>query len=48
VALPANVRPGDHLQFHAIGAYSLAGRTRFNGHYSERLVVIDESIRALR
>jgi ornithine decarboxylase len=40
VELPADLRAGDHLEFGAIGAYSLAGRTRFNGHYSERMVSI--------
>jgi ornithine decarboxylase len=42
VELPADVRPGDHLEFGSIGAYSLAGRTRFNGHFSDDVVVIDE------
>lgn len=41
VELPRDLRAGDHLEFGAIGAYSLAGRTRFNGHYSERMAVID-------
>lgn len=40
VELPAGIRPGDHLEFGNIGAYSLSGRTRFNGHYSERIVEI--------
>jgi ornithine decarboxylase len=40
VALPADVRAGDYLEFGQIGAYSLSGRTRFNGHYSERIVRI--------
>jgi ornithine decarboxylase len=40
VELPADIRAGDHLEFGTIGAYSLAGRTRFNGHYSERMVSI--------
>lgn len=40
VCLPADTRPGDHLEFGQIGAYSLAGRTRFNGHYSDRIVTI--------
>jgi ornithine decarboxylase len=46
VELPADVRAGDYLEFGQIGAYSLSGRTRFNGHYSERIVHItaeDES-----
>lgn len=41
VELPADVRPGDHLEFSEIGAYSLAGRTRFNGHFSDAIVQID-------
>ena len=40
VPLPQDIRAGDHLEFGHIGAYSLSGRTRFNGHYSERLVEI--------
>jgi ornithine decarboxylase len=38
VELPAGIREGDVLEFGQIGAYSLAGRTRFNGFYSDRLV----------
>jgi ornithine decarboxylase len=40
VDLPADVRAGDHLEFGRIGAYSLTGRTNFNGHYSEDIVTI--------
>lgn len=40
VELPADIRPGDHVEFSNIGAYSLAGRTRFNGHYSDDVVTI--------
>lgn len=40
VALPQDVRPGDYLEFGSVGAYSLAGRTRFNGFYSDRVVRI--------
>jgi ornithine decarboxylase len=40
VELPEDVRVGDYLEFGQIGAYSLSGRTRFNGHYSERIVHI--------
>lgn len=40
VALPADVRPGDYLEFGNIGAYSLTGRTDFNGHYSDTIVTI--------
>jgi len=38
--LPDDIRSGDYLEFGNIGAYSLSGRTRFNGHYSERIVEI--------
>jgi len=41
LTLPAGIRPGDHLEFGEIGAYSLAGRTRFNGFHSERIVAIN-------
>ncbi len=44
VELPADVRPGDYLQFGRIGAYSLAGRTNFNGHYSEDIVSIGDDL----
>jgi ornithine decarboxylase len=40
VPLPADVRPGDYLEFGNIGAYSLSGRTDFNGFYSNRIVTI--------
>ncbi len=40
--LPANLRRGDYLQIHGMGAYSLAGRTRFNGHYSDDFVQIND------
>lgn len=43
IHLPADLRPGDYLEFGHIGAYSLAGRTRFNGHYSDRIVTLDGS-----
>jgi ornithine decarboxylase len=43
VGLPADIRAGDYLEFSRIGAYSLAGRTRFNGHFSENIVTIDQN-----
>jgi ornithine decarboxylase len=43
VELPADTRPGDHIEFSNIGAYSLSGRTRFNGHYSDDIVNIAET-----
>jgi ornithine decarboxylase len=41
VELPADVGSGDYLEFGQIGAYSLSGRTRFNGLFSDRIVHID-------
>ncbi len=38
VELPEDISEGDVLEFGRIGAYSLAGRTRFNGFYSEQVV----------
>jgi len=40
VSLPVDIRVGDFIEFGSIGAYSLSGRTRFNGYYSERVVTI--------
>ena len=40
VELPRDIRPGDHLEFGGIGAYSLSGRTDFNGFYSDHVVTI--------
>lgn len=40
VNLPASLEAGDYLEFGSIGAYSLGGRTRFNGHYSDKIVTI--------
>ena len=40
VQLPVDIRPGDYLEFGNIGAYSLSGRTDFNGYYSNRIVTI--------
>jgi ornithine decarboxylase len=42
VELPSDIRPGDYLEFGAIGAYSLAGRTSFNGHFSDDIVTISD------
>jgi ornithine decarboxylase len=41
VALPDDIRAGDHLEFGGLGAYSLSGRTDFNGRYSDHIVLID-------
>jgi len=40
VPLPVDIRAGDYLEFGNIGAYSLSGRTDFNGFYSDRIVTI--------
>ncbi len=39
--LPKDIRTGDHIVVSHIGAYSLAGRTKFNGHFSDQIVLID-------
>ena len=41
VPLPNDVRPGDVLEFGQLGAYSLSGRTDFNGLMSRRVVLIE-------
>ena len=38
VTLPANIDVGDHIEFGSLGAYSLSGRTNFNGFYSDNVV----------
>ena len=35
VPLPADIRAGDYLEFGNIGAYSISGRTDYNGFYSD-------------
>jgi ornithine decarboxylase len=46
VELPVNVDVGDHIEFGCIGAYSLSGRTDFNGFYSDDVIsIVDESAR---
>ena len=40
VPLPRDIQAGDHLEFGNIGAYSISGRTDYNGHYSDRIVAI--------
>ena len=40
VPLPVDIRAGDYLEFGNIGAYSLSGRTDYNGYYSDRIVSI--------
>lgn len=43
VELPADIDVGDHIEFGSIGAYSLSGRTDFNGFYSDTVVQIESS-----
>lgn len=40
VPLPVDIRAGDYLEFGNIGAYSISGRTDYNGFYSDRIVMI--------
>jgi ornithine decarboxylase len=40
VELPVDISAGDYVEFGAIGAYSLSGRTDFNGLYSDTVVKI--------
>lgn len=44
VPLPADISPGDYLEFGNIGAYSISGRTDYNGFYSDRIVAITSPI----
>lgn len=47
VELPADITEGDYIEFSLIGAYSLSGRTDFNGFYSDQIVRITSSGREL-
>ena len=40
VELPADIDVGDYIEFGSMGAYSLSGRTNFNGFHSEHVVTI--------
>ena len=40
VALPADMNEGDYLVFHALGAYSNAMATGFNGYGTARIVTV--------
>jgi len=42
VELPTDIAVGDHIEFGSIGAYSLSGRTDFNGFHSEDVVSISD------
>ncbi len=41
VDLPADIDVGDYIEFGAIGAYSLSGRSDFNGFFSDTVVNIE-------
>ena len=41
VELPADIDVGDYIEFGEIGAYSVSGRTDFNGFHSDTVVRID-------
>jgi ornithine decarboxylase len=41
VELPAEIDVGDYIEFGSMGAYSLSGRTTFNGFYSDHVVNIE-------
>ncbi len=41
VELPADIDVGDYIEFGGMGAYSLSGRTNFNGFYSDDIVRIE-------
>ena len=43
VPLPSDIAAGDYLEFGNIGAYSIGGRTDYNGFYSDRIVSITSS-----
>ena len=40
VPLPVDIRAGDYLEFGNIGAYSISGRTDYNGYHHYHLVTI--------
>lgn len=41
VDLPVDIGVGDYIEFGSIGAYSLSGRSKFNGFFSNLVVTID-------
>ena len=43
VELPADIRVGDFIEFGSIGAYSLSGKTDFNGFHSDDVVTISST-----
>ncbi|MDX1517506.1 MAG: hypothetical protein R3288_11740 [Woeseiaceae bacterium] len=42
LAIPADVEVGDYIEFGSIGAYSVSGRTGFNGFHAGDMFVIDD------
>lgn len=42
IALPSDITVGDYIEFGAIGAYSLSGRSDFNGFFSDLVVNITD------
>lgn len=48
VPLPEDIRAGDHIEFGGIGAYSLSGRTDFNGFGDYEVVRFEGSTAAPR
>ena len=42
IMLPADITVGDYIEFGAIGAYSLSGRSDFNGFWSNNVVNITD------
>lgn len=42
LAIPADVEVGDYIEFGSIGAYSISGRTDFNGFDAGGIFVIDD------
>ena len=43
VLLPKEISVGDYIEFGAIGAYSLSGRSDFNGFWSDLVVDITDT-----
>lgn len=43
IELPEDIAVGDYIEFGAIGAYSLSGRSDFNGFYSDVVVNITDN-----
>ncbi|MGI9235674.1 MAG: type III PLP-dependent enzyme, partial [Woeseiaceae bacterium] len=41
VELPADIEVGDYIEFGSMGAYSLSGRTSFNGFFSDDIAMIE-------